>query len=147
MRIIVSAIAGTAILAACATSEDRQAKVDPADDPRVGAEESSICFPRTINGFSEWNDGQGVVLNKGVSDRYLVTFIGPCFAADNAMAVGLNTGFSGGGCLRRGDALYFSDSITGRPGTNVFQSGTCRIDKIYAFNRDAKAPEESSDEE
>ncbi|GGY44274.1 DUF6491 family protein [Parvularcula lutaonensis] len=147
MRIPALTVLAALSLAACATSSEEKTVMTPEEDPRVVGREDGVCFTRTINGFSEWDAGEGVILNRSVNDRYLVTFVGPCFPLDTAIVVGLSPRFGTGGCLRRGDLIYFSDSVSGRSST-PFQSGTCRVGDIYRFDPKAKADDtdEASDE-
>lgn len=130
-------------LPACATDEAATIAV-PEDDPKVGAEEQRLCFTRAINGFSDWNDGQGIVLTRGVNDRYLVTFAGPCPEARNALTVGLGRNV-GGGCLEAGDRIFLSDRLPGSsPRTiDTFSTGFCMVNRIFVYDR--KEPEEAEE--
>lgn len=140
------AAVGCAVLLGCASSDDEPKYASLSEDPRVGEAQNRICFTRSINGFSEYQNGDGIVLHRSRSERYLVTFVGPCFAARNALAIGLNPRFGGTGCIGRGDRIYLSDSFTGRPTSDSFSSDLCMIRDIYTFDPDAaKAAEESEE--
>lgn len=90
---------------------------EPADapDPRLGEEVDQICFARNISGFRTIDgEDDAVLLERGVNDWYRASLAGACnwnqlrFAQSVAI-----DGRPGGGCVRRGDALVFSDSAFG----------------------------------
>ncbi|MEM9839679.1 MAG: DUF6491 family protein [Pseudomonadota bacterium] len=138
-------LALTATLAACA-SVDESDRFDPTDDPRVGAEQQTLCFSRNINAFAEYgdNDDDGILLRRGANTWYLVTFAGPCPNLGFTRAVGLGPDLTGAGCIRRSDRLWVSDGTRSNVGMG---SNACLIDRIYAFDRNATAPTEESDAE
>jgi hypothetical protein len=133
-RPINFALPAMLLLAACASEPSEE--LDPSEDPRVGELVPNLCFSRAINAFSDWDRGDGVVLRRGVDDRFLVTFIGPCFPAEDAQAVGIGNGFAGSGCIGQGDQLFFSRSASGTINATPFDQGFCRIGAIYAFEAD-----------
>ena len=132
MRIVIAATA--LLVSACATStpDVEEAKVDPLEDARIGEEVKSLCFASSINGFAEWEDGDGVIVRKGVRDRFLVTVFGTCTPIDHVQSIGTVNG----GCLDRGDKLFVSNSFTGH-GSGPFDNQFCRIKAIYEWNADA----------
>lgn len=136
-----------ASLAACAASPtgDETDKKDPLDDPRVGEEVRQLCFAGSINGFSEWDGDNGLILRKGVNDRFLVTFIASCPPADNAMRVGVDP--RSGSCLRRGDRLIVSSTLFPDRNDTVFDTQRCTIGAIYQWNEDATEEETAKDSE
>ena len=145
MRLLIAATAAF-LTASCITDEAAQTTREEAEaaalaDPRVGEEVDSICFKSGINGFAEVKGGDGLILRRGVKDRYLVTILGSCPPLDHAQAVGTSNRFGSGGCLRRTDRLYISTSFTGR-GSGPFDNDFCPIERIYTWNPDAKAEAE-----
>lgn len=132
------------ILAACASSEEKAPTyASPQDDPRVGEEVNRVCFTRSISGFSEWNRGEGLILRTQRQERFLATFIGPCFPADSALRIGFPNQF--GGCLSRGDDLIVSSRIFPSRRDTAFDTDRCRINKIYAYDGPPDAEEQRND--
>lgn len=131
MHFKVCAVFATLLAVSCALPEEEAASLLPEQDPRVGDRVSRICFRPSIRGFEEWDAGRGLLLNQG-SRQFLVTFGGRCREADRAIAIGFSRSFAQAGCLREGDALYFSETISPtRSGADV---GFCPIRRIYAFD-------------
>ena len=141
-------LAAAMVLTGCASTDDTPEYASLDEDPRVGDRVGRVCFPRSISGFSDYQDGDGLVLHKGRSERFLVTFAGPCFAAGNAFSLQLQTnrGFTQTGCLSTGDRIFLSSSPTGGQTSNPFDSDTCLIRDIYTFDPDAAKAEESEEE-
>jgi len=139
-------LAAPVFLAACTTSdapEDRPRGVERyAGDPRLGEEVSSICFASTIDGFGE-TTRDTVVVRDG-RDHYLIEVFGSCTPLDDAMRIGMD---ATGSCLRKHDALIVSDSISDFAQTTPFSKQRCIVNGIYAWNPDAKAEEESEEED
>lgn len=132
------------LITACATSgEETETYENVTDDPRVGEEVPRLCFQRSISGFSEYGDGDGVILRRGASDRFLVTFAGACPGADSVQRIGLTGELSGGGCIRQSSRIFLSDSFTGR-GTSPFSTTSCLVKDIYVY--DPKAGSEEKEE-
>lgn len=130
------------LMAGCASPDGTTPaadRPDPLEDPRVGAEVDRICFASSISGFSAWDGEDGLILNRGPREKFLVTMLGACLPLDGAMRVGLDDRF-GGGCLRRGDSLFISSSLIDSPSSDPFASGRCRIDRIYEWVEDSGAP-------
>ena len=122
------------VLAACASDTGRERL--GLDDPKLGERVERICFNRQINGFSAWDEGDGLILRRGVRDEVLVT-LPVCPAADFAQRVGIDERFSAG-CLRPGDRLFVSSSaFGGTRGSDPFETSSCLIGEIYEYDRDA----------
>lgn len=84
-------------------------------DPRLGEEVDRICFSRNITNFQTIDDeDDAVLLERGVNDWYKTTLTGACNynALRFAQSVAIDER-PRGGCIRRGDALVFSDSAFG----------------------------------
>jgi len=122
-------------MAACSTTPPVAQVAKPEDDPRVGEKVGQICFQQTINGFSEWDAGEGLILRRGANRQFLVTFSGVCTALDFPRRVGFGPDPSTAGCVRPSDRLYISDDTTRR-----FGNSYCLIDDIYEFDRSGEAP-------
>ncbi len=130
----IFAAAGAALMAACATTAETPDTANAAaaePDPRLGAEASSICFPRSINGWSTIDgDDDAIILTRGVNDRYRVEYSGACSSSDFRFAQKIGIGNRpGGGCLTRGDFLLVEG-----PGDFV---NRCFITKINEWDEDA----------
>lgn len=121
-------------IAACTTSNETTDKTDPASDPLVGEAVNRICFRNTINGFREWSGGEGIVLNRGVNDQFLVTFRGPCAIANRAQRVGLTSRFTTSGCVNDTDLIFLSDDVL--PRRNRLSIQSCPVDQIYEYGVD-----------
>lgn len=134
--ILVCVSVACLVLLACAapTSED-DAEEDPLEDLRVGEEVNRICFTSGINGFSSWDGPNGLLLRRGVNDRFLVLVDGGCFNTENALRVGIDERF-GSGCLTRGDRLFVSDRLFPDRG-DPFAVQSCRVLAIYDWDEDA----------
>ena len=118
-------------IAACATGSEQAEPIDPKDDPRVGEKVERICFRSNINGFQDWDRGEGIILQRGVRDMFLVTFNGPCRIANRAQRVGFNSRFATAGCVEDIDSLYLAEGI-GRS-SDRFSSQQCLINEIYEY--------------
>lgn len=136
--------AALAVVPACATepTDDTETLAEALADPRVGEKVNRICFSRGINGFSEWDGPDGIILRRGVNDRYLVLVARGCFNIDDAQRIGIDQRF-GGGCLSRGDRLFISRSIFPNP-RDRFDVDRCTITAIYEWDEDA-AEEDGED--
>lgn len=143
MKPVISTLLGLCAISisACGTtgSENDEVSLEEAlNDPRVGEKTDRICFSRGINGFREWKDGpDGLILDRGVNNEYLV-LVGPaCLTLDRAQRIGIDDRF-GGGCLSRGDSLFISDSIfPSNDRSAALSIDRCRISAIYEWNEDA----------
>ncbi|MEM9233052.1 MAG: DUF6491 family protein [Pseudomonadota bacterium] len=128
-------------LGACSTSETDSSSEPTLEealaDKRIGERTDRLCFTRGVNGFSEWDGPDGLILNKGARDKYLVLVQRSCRTIDNAQRVGVDSRF-GSGCVSRGDYLFISEEIFGgRSSTDPFTSDRCLITAIYQWNEDA----------
>ncbi len=141
-------------IAACATQtadgpdekeHDEQEKGGrPLDDPRIGEQVNRLCFAIAISGFNDWDGGDGVIVRKGVRDRYLVTLLPGCTPIRNAQRIGVTDRF-GSGCLERGDRLFVSSDIFPSRRSSPFDSDFCRIKAIYEW-KDAPEADTEADE-
>ena len=122
------------IAASCASTEDETEAADVSVDPLVGEQVDRICFRRQINGFTDWEQGLGIILQRGVNDQFLVTFQPPCQVANRALRVGLNSRFATSGCVEEVDPIFLSDSLT--PSRIPFSSQRCIVDGIYEYDVD-----------
>ncbi len=108
-------------------------------DPRLGEEVDQICFSRNISNFKTIDDADdAILLERGVNDWYRTSLAGACnfnrlrFAQSVAIDERPR-----GGCLRRGDALIFSDSAFG---DFSFPNATrCIIVEIHRWHPKAAA--------
>jgi len=131
-------------LAACATSaDDGKPKGIAAfkGDPRLGEEVSKICFNRSIDGFSE-NTDDTVVLTKGVNKDHIVEVSGICQDLKFAKSIAIDSRSS---CITRGDYLLVSSSAFSLDDGTGIGPDRCYIDKIYKWDKKAKAEMENSD--
>jgi len=119
------------VIAGCATSDEGTDLADPAEDPLVGEPVERICFRNTINGFSDWDGGEGLILTRGANTQYLVTLRSPCDIANRALRIGFDRRFTSSGCVRDNEALFISDSLSRGPNRLSVQS--CLIDEIYEY--------------
>lgn len=108
-------------------------------DPRLGEEVRQICFSRNISNFQTIDDeDDAVLLERGVNDWYKTTLAGACDR--NRLRFAQSVAIDNrprGGCIRRGDALIFSDSAFG---DFSFPNATrCIIVEIHRWNPKAKA--------
>lgn len=129
-------------LAACAATPDAERL--GLDDPKRGERLDRVCFNRQITGFSEWREGDGLILRRGAREEVLVT-LPVCPALDFVQRVGVDERFSAG-CLRPGDRLFVSTSaFGGTQSADAFETSSCLIDEIYAYDRDAEADRDGAD--
>ncbi|NNU15433.1 hypothetical protein HK107_03715 [Parvularcula sp. ZS-1/3] len=133
MRAIGCCLLATVLLSSCASTDSGE-RLTVETDPKVGEQIDSICFSRAINGFSQWGGRDGLVLTRGVNDKFLVTFVGPCPEARNALRIGFDRRFAGSGCVRPGNLIYMSSSFSAG-GANPLDSGFCRVGRVYEYDR------------
>lgn len=112
-------------------------------DPRRGEEVGQICFARSIDGFRTVKGvDDAVLLERSVNDWYYVELIGMCSERQLRFAQSVAiVSRPSGGCVTPGDRLVFSDSafFSDRP----IERNHCTIRRIYKWNEDAAAPDES----
>lgn len=115
-------------------------------DPRLGEEVDQICFSRNISNFRTIEDeDDAVLLERGVNDWYKTTLAGACNYSRLrfAQSVAIDER-PRGGCIRRGDALVFSDSAFG---DFSFPNATrCIIVEIHRWDPKAAAKDEADEE-
>lgn len=134
MRSFAFTASATALLAGCAATPAGEPL--GLDDPRVGGALDRVCFNRQISGFTRWDEGDGLILRRGVRDEVLAT-LRVCPSADFAQRVGVDARF-GGGCLRPGDRLFVSTSaFGGGASADPLDDASCLIDGLYAYDPDA----------
>ncbi|RYG35144.1 MAG: hypothetical protein EON93_07015 [Burkholderiales bacterium] len=131
---IFAACASAVLLAAACSSTPDEAAANKPADPRQGAEVKNVCFTSQIRDWRE-NDRQSVIVTVGNRKEYKLSLIGGCDPGDAFTSIGLISRFGGGSCLTPGDELVTDTR---------FANGLCRIDRIYEWNKDAKAPEAAS---
>ena len=108
-----------------------------AADARQGEEVNRICFGRNINGFKAIKgEDDAVLLESGVNRWHKAELAGACSyrRLKWAQAVAIDQR-PRGGCVTPGDALIFTNSITG---DFSFENTTrCIITDIYEWDDDA----------
>lgn len=131
------------LLAACIAPVAALADDAAKPDPRRGEEVGQICFARSIDGFRTVKGvDDAVLLERGVNDWYYVELIGMCSERQLRFAQSVAiVSRPSGGCVTSGDRLVFSDSafFSDRP----IERNHCTIRRIYKWNEDAAAPDES----
>ncbi len=124
----------------------RSSEPSPDGDPRLGEEVDRICFSRNISNFRTIDDeDDAVLLERGVNDWYKTTLSGACNYSRLrfAQSVAIDER-PRGGCIRRGDALVFSDSAFG---DFSFPNATrCIIVEIHRWNPKAAAEKDGDGE-
>jgi hypothetical protein len=121
---LILAAAAASLLAGCATppADVAEAKADP----RQGEEVRQVCFTQQIRNWRE-NDRRSVIVEVGVRDEYKLDLIGTCDPRDAFTTIGL-VSRGGGSCLSSGDMLVTDARYVG---------GTCSVQNIYKWNKDA----------
>jgi len=127
------------IIASCAAGPEAKEPRGIAafkDDPRLGEQVDKICFSRNVDRFRDASRDT-VILERGVSDEYLVSISGVCSNLRYAQSIGIDASQS---CVYRNDVLIVSDSAftLDEPG---FGPDRCFIDKIYRWDKDAEMPD------
>lgn len=120
---ILAAVAAS-LLASCATPSTDVAEAKP--DARQGEEVRQVCFTQQIRNWRE-NDRRSVIVEVGVRDEYKLDLIGTCHPGDAFTTIGL-VSRGGGSCLSSGDTLVTDERYVG---------GSCSIQNIYKWNKDA----------
>lgn len=117
------------------------AEDDDAADPRIGEEVNRICFRPNINGWRTVDDLDDVVLlQRGVNNWYYVELLGACpnRVLRSAIQIGIDSR-PGPSCIGPGDVIIVRDT----PGL----ARRCNIQRIYEWDDDAEATEETSENE
>ncbi|MBB4658742.1 DUF6491 family protein [Parvularcula dongshanensis] len=127
------------LLAACTTTDGGggDETLLGLDDPRIGAEVGQVCFLGSIDGFSEWDQGEGVVLRKGPQERYLATIRGVCQPLEFVQRVGFDPRGASQSCLTQGDYLFVSSAISPLSTTDSFDNARCLVDGLYEWSGEA----------
>jgi len=124
----VFAAAAVSLLAACATPP-----IDMADakvDPRQGEQVNNVCFAQQIRNWREL-DNRSVIVEVNRRDEYKLELIGTCNPRDAFLNIGL-VSRGGGSCLSSGDRLV-TDAR--------YNDGSCSIQRIFKWNKDAAKTE------
>ncbi|MEM9810880.1 MAG: DUF6491 family protein [Pseudomonadota bacterium] len=121
----------SAMVTACASKKYDDILASPANDPSIGAEVDRVCFRNGIDGFSNWEAGQGLILRRTTGEEFLVTFRDICFAASQTERIGFTSRFQSTGCIERSSPLFISDKPF--PGASSIISQSCLIDRVYAY--------------
>jgi len=124
----ILAAAAASLLAGCATPPTDVAEAKA--DPRQGEEVRQVCFTQQIRNWRE-NDRRSVIVEVGVRDEYKLDLIGTCDPGDAFTSIGL-VSRGGGSCLSSGDTLVTDARYLG---------GTCSVQKIYKWNKNADKAE------
>ena len=129
------------ITAAAALFGGAQAEVGAAEqrDPRIGEEESRICFARNINGWKALKGVDDVVLlETGVNDWHYVELQGYCPSRifRSAEFIGIDSR-PAGGCVTRGDAILVREFSN--------RTNRCYINGIYKWDDRRLTPEENAE--
>lgn len=137
MRLSLTLAAAMFALAGCASTTDTEAKPQGiakfADDPRLGEEVDRICFASNIDSFGD-NTRDTFTVREG-RDSYLIEVFGACPALQHAVTMRIDASMS---CLRNGDHVIVSDSLTGG-GNHPFSTSRCLVKSIHKW--DPKASE------
>jgi len=131
------------LLLSCATAVDSSPSGIEAfaDDPRLGEPVSKICFNRNIDGFNT-STKDTVVLSAGVNKDFIVEVFGSCQNLRRAQRIAIDSNLS---CVTKGDHLIVSESVFPN-NDRAFDLERCAIDKIYKWDKRAKAEEEKEEE-
>lgn len=129
-----AACASTILLAAACSSTPTETADNKPVDPRQGAEVKNICFTSQIRDWRE-NDRNSVIVSVGNKKEYKLDLIGGCQPGDAFTSIGLISRFGGGSCLTSGDQLVTDTR---------YANDLCQIQRMYEWNKDAKAPETAS---
>lgn len=140
IRTITFGAAAAAMLAACSSAPAEDEIMDWQTDARLGEEVDRICFSQSIDNFRAATRDT-VIVEKGVSDEFLIETMGSCYDLKHAQSISLDT-FSGSSCLSRGDSIFAYDSAFG-PDSNDITPIRCPIRAIYEWDEDALEDEEA----
>lgn len=133
LKATLAACASTLFIAAACSSTPAGNENKPVD-PRQGAEVKQMCFTSQIRDWRE-NDRDSVIVSTGNKKEYKLDLIGGCEPGDAFTSIGIISRFGGGSCLSSGDQLVTDTR---------FANGVCQVQRIYEWNKDAKAPEAAS---
>lgn len=137
MRTLILSLSAPILLVACAssanTSDTPKGAAKFAEDPRLGAETDRICFASNIDSFGNTTRDTFTV-REGGSD-YLVEVFSSCTPLRNAQTIGFD---ATGSCLRRGDAVIVSETITASVDSAPFETQRCIVNSIYEWYPDAE---------
>ncbi len=141
---IATALAVISLFTACAsTSSDAPKGVEKfPDDPRLGKKVDKICFNRQIDGFSR-TDRDTIVVSAGANEDYLIEVRGICTNLQHAQSIAIDSSLS---CVTRLDRLLVSTSAFSLR-DNLGGPQSCTINEIYAWDEDAKKPDQSETKE
>lgn len=134
-------LSAAAILTACASTDGESELRGIAafeGDPRLGAQQNSVCYGREIDGFRDTRQNS-VIIEGRRKQEYLVT-TNACFNLRDALSLGVA---SRGGCMSAGDRLIISDTFAPAFGGGAADIDTCFISGIYAWDEDAAKPNDS----
>lgn len=131
--VLTACVSTLFIAAACSSTPTETADNKPAD-PRQGAEVKNMCFTSQIRDWRA-NDRNSVIVSTGNKKEYKLELVGGCDPGDAFTSIGIISRFGGGSCLSSGDQLVTDTR---------FANSICQVQRIYEWNKDAKAPEAAS---
>jgi Family of unknown function (DUF6491) len=142
MRLHLTLATAVFALAGCASTTGAPKAKGAAQfegDARLGAPVDKVCFASNIDSFGDTTRDTFTV--REGKDHYLIEVFGTCSPLQHAMTMRMDATMS---CLRKGDHVIVSDSLTGGRGDG-FSTQRCMVKEIYAW--DPKAKDDADAEE
>lgn len=141
MRLRLTLAVACLALVGCTTAATSESKPKGAakyeGDARLGEKVDKLCFTSNIDSFGD-NTRDTFTVREG-RDYYLIEVFGSCLSLEHAMTIRLP---SSSICLRPGDHVIVSDSLTGR-GDPSFSTQRCLVNAIYKWDPKAKSDEDA----
>jgi hypothetical protein len=121
----------SALLTACATTQDDKAKIPLDSDPRVGEEVQLVCFVRDLDGWQNVdNDPKAVILRMNNRETFKLKLRGSCYPNFANLSLAVKTR-SRSGCFSPGDKVKTDGDVSAGSGPG------CTVTSIHKW--DAKA--------
>lgn len=122
-------------LVGCNSVEHRPQYASLEDDPRVGAQQTQVCFTRSVRRFSDYQNGDGLLVQNADRQTYLVTFSGPCLSRQytTSQSLGFTSGLSNKGCLAAGERIFLALDRD-RALRDPLHADSCLVRAVYAFD-------------
>ncbi|MFT3724240.1 MAG: DUF6491 family protein [Hyphomonadaceae bacterium] len=135
IKTIIAVCASALAITACSSAPVETAEAKP--DLRQRQEVRSVCFQSQIKGWRP-NDHRSLIVHMKSNEEYKLQLIGACNPRDNQLSIAFINP-AGGTCVQSGSTLTLMSGLQQTAPDGPRGGGSCSIEKIYKWDRDAAA--------